>query len=525
MACSGRSFLRAADVSEAGEESPLSSRYLSKLGAGLLGGAARFVAVALVPRSLGPMAYGDFSFLSRFFTEMWSLLSMGTPLCFYTKISQRPDETGLVRFYWTFFVGVAAVSSLLLLGVQWAGLGAWVWPGQESGYVWMGLGWGVLGALSALLNHHIDAYGLTIAGERTRVYRGLLSIVLVVAVFRTADRSLWTYFIYHYLLLVFLCIGWARIVLSDGHVLFSLGRIDRPEAARYVREFYAYSSPLVVYTVAGFLTTVVERWLLQKLHGSAEQGVFALSQDVGLLCSFFSLSLTPLLMREFSKAHGQEDTEAMARLFARYVPVVFALAALIGLFMASQGGNVSVLLGGSAYAQAGLAVSLMCIHPLFRSYSQMLGALYYGTAQTRLHKDLGLWQMAFRLALTVWLLAPTSWYGLSLGAVGLALKTVVAAAAFSNVRLWFSTRYLSLEFWPLLRHQLACIVVFGLSALGATRLASHVIGLPLLSFAAGGALHVSFCSVVVYALPQVFLIERRDIHGAVSRIRAAIRGS
>ncbi len=187
-------------------EIPLSTRYLHKLSAGVVVGATRVAATALIPRSLGPAAYGDFSFLTRFFTEMWDFLSLGTPLCFYTKLSQRPGEVGLIRFYWSFFLGVAAVTPLLVLVIDWTGLQEWVWPGQETPYIWMALVWALLGAATVLLNHFVDAYGFTVEGEKTRTYRRILGLILVLVVFLNASRDLWVLFVYHYWLLLFLCI-------------------------------------------------------------------------------------------------------------------------------------------------------------------------------------------------------------------------------------------------------------------------------------------------------------------------------
>ncbi len=169
-----------------------------------------------------------------------------------------------------------------------------------------------------------------------------------------------------------------------------------------------------------------------------------------------------------------------------------------------------------------LAVSLMCLHPLFRSYSQMLGTLYYGTGQTRLHRNLALLQMGFGLALTAWLLGPSEWFGLDYGGNRTCAEDCCRG---SNVRLWYGTRYLNLRFTHLLRHQLSCIVLFGLCASCVSILLEDLIGHPMVSFVACGLAHVTVCSVVVYALPGVFLTSRADIHKGITRVTRVILGS
>ena len=74
----------------------LKKRYFAKLSANFAGFAMSLVTEAIVPRGLGPRAYGNFSFLSNFFTQVVGMLDMGTSTCFYTKLSRRQQEFGLV---------------------------------------------------------------------------------------------------------------------------------------------------------------------------------------------------------------------------------------------------------------------------------------------------------------------------------------------------------------------------------------------------------------------------------------------
>ena len=48
----------------------LNNRYLTKLLANLTGLVITFITTAVISRSLGPQAYGDFSFLNNFFMQL-----------------------------------------------------------------------------------------------------------------------------------------------------------------------------------------------------------------------------------------------------------------------------------------------------------------------------------------------------------------------------------------------------------------------------------------------------------------------
>jgi len=81
------------------KEASLKKRYFAKLSTNLIGLGIGLITQAVIPRGLGPKAYGDFSFLSSFFIRVVGFLDMGTSIGFYTKLSQRQQDFGLVSFY------------------------------------------------------------------------------------------------------------------------------------------------------------------------------------------------------------------------------------------------------------------------------------------------------------------------------------------------------------------------------------------------------------------------------------------
>ena len=82
------------------QEDSLKKRYLYKLGSKFIGFPISFITSAIIPRGLGLKAYGDYSFITDFFTQLFGVANAGTSASLYTKLSQRQKETGLLRFYW-----------------------------------------------------------------------------------------------------------------------------------------------------------------------------------------------------------------------------------------------------------------------------------------------------------------------------------------------------------------------------------------------------------------------------------------
>ena len=76
---------------------------------------------------------------------------------------------------------------------------------------------------------------------------------------------------------------------------------------------------------------------------------------------------------------------------------------------------------------------------------------------------------------TAWfLLAPPEYYGLGLGAVGLAIKTVCVQIITVNVYLWLASRFIPLKFWRNVAHQVWSLAVLLLLAFGCRQLTLYL---------------------------------------------------
>jgi O-antigen/teichoic acid export membrane protein len=95
-------------------EDSLAKRYGFKLGASLLGLPLSLAQQWVVTRALGPAGYGSYSFLNSFFSEVIAFFDSGTSAGFYAKLCGRPEEKGLVAFYWKL---AGAITAVLFIGV------------------------------------------------------------------------------------------------------------------------------------------------------------------------------------------------------------------------------------------------------------------------------------------------------------------------------------------------------------------------------------------------------------------------
>lgn len=175
-------------------EDSLNKRYLYKLSTNLIGLAIGLVTQAVIPRGLGPKAYGDFSFLSNFFSQFISFFDMGTSACFYTKLSQRQKDVGIITFYVSFAIIASITVFLFIFIVSFTPFTEKIWPDQLMFFVCLAAIWGILSWFIQIFNKIVDAFGLTVPAEVARIAQKILGVILILALFFSDHLNLSSFF-------------------------------------------------------------------------------------------------------------------------------------------------------------------------------------------------------------------------------------------------------------------------------------------------------------------------------------------
>ncbi|MBI1388564.1 MAG: hypothetical protein GC154_08960 [bacterium] len=291
----------------------------------------------------------------------------------------------------------------------------------------------------------------------------------------------------------------------------------------YALEFITYTLPLLTYSFIGMFENILERWMLQSFSGSAEQGFFGLSNRVGEICFLFTGALTPLLLREYAKAFGARDFDALRSLFKRYVPFFYCLSCYFAVFIAMQSAKISLFLGGEKFREADWAMAIMAFYPLHRTYGSLSSNVFFATNQTKLFRNISIISQSVSLPAAYFLLAPASMFGLNLGSTGLALKMVLVQCFSVNLQLWFNCRYLKLPFMKFVFHQIYSIAVFAVPSYAAIRLAEYMIQNDILSFLTSGFIYSILSVLIVYFLPGLIMMSAAERDEYVSLILSRIK--
>ena len=494
----------------------LVKRYIFKLGVSFAGLPLSFLAQALIPRILGPTAYGEFNFLSNFFMQIIAFFDAGISSAFYSKLSHRPHDKGLIRYFTFAALGISSLAAGFVAIVFILRLSGILWPDQENIYIWMALVFGLFTWYSQIINKILDAYGLTVVSETVRLAQRVLGVALLVGLFFAGIHSLKFYFFYQYVILAFLGLAWCLALLRKGISIFPDTKISPAQARSYTAEFYTYSAPLIIFGIFSLLEGVADRWMLQRFAGSIQQGFYGLSYQIGALCFLFSGAMTPLFWREISKSFGEKDEVRMKLLFSRTLPLLYFITAYISVFVMAQAGKVTQILGGNAFEQAVLPIAIMALYPIHQTYGQLTGTFLLGTGQTRLYRDIGIVLLTIGLAFAYWMLAPKNMFGLDLGAIGLALKMVVIQFISVNVQLWYITRYLKLSFWRFFYNQLIILISLTSLAWACTSATNLLINNTVLALIISGLLYTLVSALLLYCFPSLLSLSRKEFTSQIA---------
>jgi O-antigen/teichoic acid export membrane protein len=502
----------------------LGKRYFYKLLTNLVSLPVYFVTQAIIPRGLGPQAYGDFNFLTNFFSQVMGFLDMGTSIGFYTKLSQRPHETALVSFYFYFLL----VSVITLLGgvavATQTSLFPIIWPHQEIWFIYLAAVWAIMTWVLQLVQKMTDSYGLTVNSEIARMLQRIAGMVFIVILFWFNLLHLTSLFFLNFVIMGLLIFGLVYII-RRGFSRINLLSLSLNQIKMYSKEFYQYSHPLFIYALVGLIAGIFDRWILQVFGGSIEQGYFGLAYQIGAGCFIFTSAMTPLLMREFAIAFDKRDLNLMAALFRRYIPMFYAIAAYLSCFILVQADKVVYFVGGEKFSGAVVPLMVMALYPMFQTYGQLSGSVFYATGQTALYRNIGVIILILGLPVTYFLIAPHAALGLDTGATGLGIKMVFVQVLGVNVMLYYNAKVLNLQFWRYIGHQVLSLA--GLLAMAFIAKLMVAMSMPVnkymvLQFLAAGMLYTVIVIVAFVIKPNLFGLYREDIVLVFNKMRGKL---
>ena len=438
----------------------LHRRYFSKLLTNAISLPIGLATHAIIPRWLGPTDYGSYSYLTAVFNQGVNFVDSSISNAFYTKLSQRQNERGLISFYSLLLACASCCCVLAVALLHGFGVSDIVWPGQSPMFVFCAAGVAVVSVFSQMMSQVVDAWGLTVRGELGKTTVKLLGVLVLLGMVFAMPPNLLAMFGYT-CAVVAATVATLWFVLRHRLSLVTLkGGLDREAVSNYFREFAVYCNPLFVYAAVALGVGVADRWLLQLFEGTTGSAYYGLSSQVASVAFVFTSALVPLLTRELSVAFVRNAITEMQSLFGKAARGLFFVGAYFAVFIAWNAHTVTLAFGGARFVEAASVVALMALYPMHQTYGQITGSVLMATGETRLFRNIGVTLLLVGLPLSYVFIAPSSMFGLGMGARGLAIKTICLQFVGVNVQLWFATRILKMSYRTMLGHQVAVMLLF-----------------------------------------------------------------
>ena len=483
----------------------LNKRYSVKLLASILSGIINAVIVALVPSAMGPVAYGQFTYLQQFFNQVTAFLDAGTSTAFFTKLSADNSRLSLVVFYlyYSFFVFLAllafsgAVYYFELVEFFVDGIGYYsFFLGMLLGYVvW----------LSQIAIKISDAFALTVPVEITKIIHKITVLVLLVFLISFFKLTLNYYLIFtsfaSVVLILFLVVYFFKRRVMRGSDLkkrFSIGGM--------VKEFWIYVLPLFSFNVLSIGIAFLDLWLLQYVSGTDAVGFYGLAYSIAAMCFVFTSAMTPVITREYSKLYADGDFDNIRLLFEKYLPLLYLIAAYFGVFIAIHSEFILHLFADERFDPAIFTLSLMALYPLHQTFGQITSSLFFASGDTVKYRNIGIIASLFGLLLTLFFVVY-----LEMADQGFAIKMLIVQLFGVNVQLYYNSKMLKFNFVKFLMLQfssvlvvfvVACFVVFIMPDFDSS----------LIEFICSGFVYTFLLLLVFIKFPVLFGVNDKNAH-------------
>ena len=422
---------------------------------------------SLFPRLLGPGAYGDFNFLTDTAIKFIDFIDSGTSTAFYVKLSSQPDNRPLLRFYWILLIVQIALYLLINGTLIVTGVYTIIWPNQEAFLIFLSALYGI-GILTTRIGQYtLDANKLTVISERFIIMQLVFSCLLFGIIYQIYGAvKLNFFFQVHILLYIILFIGFSIIIKIKTGTFIPRERVGPGDKKILGKYFINYSVPLFFYTLISFVSSLGERWLLQTFGGSIQQGFFGISFKIAGVVLIFTTAMMPLLMRDFSIFFGKAESQYIGERYSKYSRLLYSVVTVFAVCIFFNADFIVNIIGGPEFKSAKPILMVMAFYPVHQTLGQINGTIFYASHRVRLYTLMGMIGFLVSLLVSFFLIAPPQYFGLNMGAMGLAIGWVVVQILIVNVSLAVNSKYLKTSYWFLFFHQIiAFIVLFFLGKL------------------------------------------------------------
>jgi O-antigen/teichoic acid export membrane protein len=423
----------------------VSSRYIVTLGAQVFRLLLSFATATIVPRTLGPAIYGNYTFLLSTSAAIRGVLDAGAQQAFFTFSAQERASGPLTRLY-ALVLGAQIAVVAAIIGVAAAtGRTEWLWHGQRLDQIVLvtALDWLLFLAMS--FQQLGDSKGLTAYLQLSGAAIAALALVALVVLRVAGALDFYTFVCLNLACAGLTCAVQAhKLLLKNRAMLWS----GAAKVRLYVQRWWRFTRPLIFLQFYLQVVAYLGLYLIQTWYGSEEQGYYALALQWSTFAMLFTNSGVWIFWREIAHHSGGGDLRHAAKTYEQFSALFLYLALALAFWLSASSTMLVQIVAGVRFRAAGSVLAVMAFYPVSQTMNQLATASLKAMEHTASYARWTALLSIPELLLTYLLLAPTSAPvpGLHLGAVGMAIKTALYGLVGAQVYDWLNCRYLGISY-------------------------------------------------------------------------------
>jgi O-antigen/teichoic acid export membrane protein len=419
----------------------IASRFLFSISFNIIRGVFSFLAGLYIAKGLGPVEYGNFTFLLGSFIAIRQLIDLGTSSAFFTFISQKKQS----KLFYLIYFGWQLVQLIIVIIIIYT-----VFPQSWISHIWQGQNnYRILIAFFASFMMNNLWFTTTSIAESIRKSIMIQFINMAIMIIH--------FIIIYYLLnfssisvdIIFYLISGEYIIaiLISAYILNSKIQFEKSKIISLndiIHEYFKYCAPLIVLAFISFGYHFSDRWFLQKFSGSMEQGLYAISAKFSMVSLVATASIINIYWKEIAESFEDRNFTKIKYLYKSTTRGLFFIGVFIACLVIPWSKEIIFVMLGEKYLGASIPLTIMFFYPIHQSLGQINGSTFMATGMTKESVIIGNIFLAISIPIVYLLIAPPHYKipGFDLGAIGVAYKMVGLQLIAVNVQSY----YLSYKF-------------------------------------------------------------------------------
>jgi O-antigen/teichoic acid export membrane protein len=440
------------------------SRYTVTLGAQIFRLLLSVVSATIVPRTLGPVVYGNYTFLLSTAATLRSLVDNNSQQAFFTFSSKERASGSLTKLYGLVLLAQLAIALAIVALAALTGKTGWLWHAQRVDQIlWVTvLDWVVF--LAASLQQLGDSKGLTVNLQLIGAAVSLLAIGGLLLLWVTAQLDFYTFVWLNLASASLTCALLSYWLLAKHREIFWSGAL---RVRSYVQRWWRFAGPIFMLQYYLPVVAYLGVYLIQRWYGSQEQGYYGLALQWSTFALVFTNAAVWIFWREIAHHSASGDGKVAADTYGQFSQLFFFLAVVLACWLSASSGLLVRIVAGERYIAAGTVLAVMAFYPVAQTLGQLTMTALKATERTASYARWSVLLSIPDLLLTYALLAPRTALvpGLHLGAIGLAGKTAFYGLVSVQFYDHLNCRFLRLSYGHALGRKIVAMGVIAAIAL------------------------------------------------------------